>query len=54
MMTEIMVNGYNGGTSFMSAFSIQKALDHFDTEQMKSGVQGCITNRVFSNISIRF
>ena len=35
MMTEIMVNGYNGGTSFMSAFSIQKALDHFDTEQMK-------------------
>lgn len=28
MMTEIMVNGYNGGTSFMSAFSIQKALDH--------------------------
>ena len=35
MMTEIMVNGYNGGTSFMSAFSIQKALDHFDTEQMQ-------------------
>lgn len=34
LMTEIMVNGYNGGTSFMSAFSVQKALDHFDTEQM--------------------
>lgn len=35
MMTEIMVSGYNGGTSFMSAFSIQKALDHFDTGQME-------------------
>ena len=30
-----MVSGWNGGASFMSAFSIQKAIDHFDTEQMK-------------------
>lgn len=34
-MEEIMTKGVKGGTSFMSAFSIQKALDHFDTEQMK-------------------
>ncbi|MDO4158869.1 MAG: hypothetical protein Q4D41_00245 [Prevotellaceae bacterium] len=34
LMTEILTSGYNGGTSFMSAFSVQKALDHFDTEQM--------------------
>ena len=35
MIVEIMVSGWNGGASFMSAFSIQKAIDHFDTEQMK-------------------
>lgn len=35
MMEEIMTKGYNGGTSFMSAFSIQKAIDHFDKEQME-------------------
>ena len=35
LMSEIMVGGYNGGTSFMSAFSIQKAIDHFDAEQME-------------------
>ena len=34
-MEEIMTKGVKGGTSFMSAFTIQKALDHFDTEQMK-------------------
>lgn len=34
MMEDIMTTGYNGGTSFMSAFSVQKAIDHFDTEQM--------------------
>ena len=34
MMEQIMVSGYGGGTSFLSAFSVQKALDHFDTEQM--------------------
>ena len=35
LMERIMVNGVKGGTSFMSAFSIQKAMDHFDTDQMK-------------------
>lgn len=35
LMSEIMVSGYNGGSSFMSAFSVQKAIDHFDTEQME-------------------
>ncbi|MFR6438533.1 MAG: hypothetical protein ACLUPA_04275 [Phocaeicola massiliensis] len=35
LMTEIMVSGHNGGTSFMSAFGIQKAIDHFDTDQME-------------------
>ena len=34
MIVEIMVNGWNGGASFMSAFSIQKAVDYFDTLQM--------------------
>ena len=34
LITEIMVTGYNGGSPFMSAFSIQKANDHFDKEQM--------------------
>lgn len=34
LMEEIMVGGYNGGASFMSAFSIQKAIDHFDGLQM--------------------
>ena len=33
LMEEIMVSGYNGGSSFMSAFSVQKASDHFDKEQ---------------------
>ena len=28
MIVEIMVSGWNGGASFMSAFSIQKAIDH--------------------------
>ena len=35
LLEEVMTRGVNGGTSFMSAFSIQKAVDHFDTEQMK-------------------
>ena len=35
LMEEIMTSGVNGGTSFMSAFSIQKALDHFDKGQME-------------------
>ena len=35
LLEEVMTKGVNGGTSFMSAFSIQKAVDHFDTEQMK-------------------
>lgn len=35
LLEEVMTKGVNGGTSFMSAFSIQKAIDHFDTEQMK-------------------
>ena len=35
LMEEIMVSGYNGGSSFMSAFSVQKASDHFDKEQME-------------------
>ena len=35
LMEQLMTTGYNGGTSFMSAFSIQKAIDHFDTEQME-------------------
>ncbi|MDO4929633.1 MAG: hypothetical protein Q4E59_00710 [Bacteroidales bacterium] len=34
LMTSIMTSGYNGGVSFMSAFSVQKALNHFNTEQM--------------------
>lgn len=33
LMEQLMTTGYNGGTSFMSAFSIQKAIDHFDNEQ---------------------
>ena len=33
MIVEIMVSGWNGGASFMSAFSIQKAIDHFDTDR---------------------
>ena len=35
LMEEIMTSGVNGGTSFMSAFSMQKALDHFDKGQME-------------------
>ena len=35
LIEEIMVSGYNGGSSFMSAFSVQKASDHFDKEQME-------------------
>ena len=35
LLEEVMTKGVNGGTSFMSAFSIQKAVDHFDIEQMK-------------------
>ncbi|EJW94201.1 hypothetical protein EVA_17692 [gut metagenome] len=35
LLEKVMTKGVNGGTSFMSAFSIQKAVDHFDTEQMK-------------------
>lgn len=34
LLEEVMTKGVNGGTSFMSAFSIQKAIDHFDTEQV--------------------
>ena len=35
LMEELMVKGYNGGSPFMSAFSVQKASDHFDKEQME-------------------
>lgn len=35
LMEQVMVSGYDGGAPFMSAFSVQQALDHFDTGQME-------------------
>ena len=35
LMETIMTKGVNGGAPFTSAFSIQAAVDHFDTGQMK-------------------